>query len=170
MIGMIAAISQNGVIGQDNKIPFDYPEDMKFFRQTTLNSTVIMGRKTFEGIGKALPKRRNIVITRNKLEDPGIQCYNSLTTAIEESTTIIQYHDTKGELVKVEKSPIWLIGGAGIYEEGMELANIIYTTITPDVIKGDGIVRFPWINPLRFQITETIELTDKLKVLKYELR
>lgn len=140
---MIAAVSVNGVIGLDNKLPFDYPADMKHFRTTTAGSTVIMGRKTWEGIGRLLPKRRNIVISRNKVDFEGLETFSTLKEAIESSqqTLLSQMPNT------------WLIGGASIYEEGMEFADQILLTLTPDTIKGDAnsnVVRFPWINPNKF--------------------
>lgn len=138
MIGIIAAVSANGVIGLDNKLPFDYPQDMKHFRTTTAGATVIMGRKTWESIGRLLPKRRNIVISRNKVDFEGLETFSSLKEAIFSNTLL------------ATKSDIWLIGGASIYEEGMEFAEQIVLTLTPDVIKTNNAVRFPWINPSKF--------------------
>jgi dihydrofolate reductase len=150
MISMIAAVTMNGVIGIEDKIPFDYPEDMKHFKENTLNSTVVMGRKTHEGIGRALPKRRNLVISSRSLEKPGIEVYSTLTDALATCT-----------------NDVWLIGGASIYEEGMLYADQILLTITPEVERRQPAVRFPWINPLKFTIASDIPLGDVLRVLKY---
>lgn len=149
-IGIIAAISSNGVIGKDNKLPFYYPEDLKCFKQTTTNSTVIMGRKTFESIGKPLPNRRNIVITRSNINN--VECFSSIKEALDAAQ---------------QDNAIWFIGGERIYKEGMKYANIIKTTITPDIIDGDETARFPWINPLLFKITDQFDLTSKLKIVVY---
>lgn len=154
MIGMIAGISSNGVIGLDGKIPFHHSDDLKFFKSMTLDNTIIMGRKTYESIGKPLPKRRNIVITSSKIE--GVECFNSLESALETTIPIANVVDT------------WLIGGASIYQEGMVYADVIYTTVTPDVISGVNVVRFPWINPKEFEIVDKFNLNDILTVFKYQ--
>lgn len=148
MIGMIAAVTVNGVIGVENKLPFDYPEDMKHFRTTTANSTVIMGRKTFEGIGRPLPKRRNIVISRTKVSMEGIETFDTLGGAIIDC------------LKQENQTPVWLIGGASIYEEGMQYAHKIVLTLTPDVELRTPAVRFPWINPSKFDLQDVKPLTE----------
>jgi len=156
MIGMIAAVSVNGVIGQENKIPFDYSEDMKYFKMMTLNSVVVMGRKTFEGIGRPLPKRDNIVITRQELDVPGIKCMKSIPD-------VLRHYDYIG-------SPnIWFIGGQQIYQEGMDWADLILLTLTPDTIEGEGLVRFPFINPLQFEIESILPLDGNsfLQIARY---
>lgn len=154
---MIAAVSKNGVIGQDNKLPFDYSEDLKHFKRTTLDCAIVMGRKTFEGIGRALPKRENIVITKSELNVPNVKCMRSMLD-------VFRHFDYIGE------PPIWLIGGTSIYEEGMKWANQILITVTPDVIEGEGLVRFPWINPLKFKIasSEPMSADERLTVVNYE--
>lgn len=153
MIRMIAAVSQNGVIGQDNKLPFDYPEDLLHFRKSTLHSTIIMGRKTFEGIGRALPKRTNIVVTKQKIDN--IDTQKSLSSAINAALDLGQ--------------DVWLIGGASIYREGMQYAEEIWLTLTPDIIEGDGLVYFPWIDPSVFEVADIAPLghSDVLKFVRY---
>jgi dihydrofolate reductase len=160
MIRMIAAVSKNGVIGKNNTLPFHYKEDMKFFRKMTANSTVIMGRNTWESIGQPLPKRRNIVVTKNKLEVEGINTFPTLSSAL---------HDAKENIVRDDMSDnIWLIGGSSIYREGMQYASEIYLTLIPDTVDGDGLVLFPWVNPVEFRIDDFISLEDStLKVAKY---
>jgi dihydrofolate reductase len=155
MIGIIAAVSANGVIGVDNKLPFDYPADMKHFRTTTAGATVIMGRKTWESIGRLLPKRRNIVISRNKIDFEGLDTFSSIKEAIDSHATLGAGFapfgtSPAGGLPPSEPPRIWLIGGASVYEEGMEFADQIVLTLTPDIIKADNAVRFPWINPMKF--------------------
>ncbi len=160
MIGIIAAVSVNGVIGQDNKIPFDYPADLKHFRETTLNSVIVMGRKTFEGIGKPLPKRENVVITSSELDISGVRCMKSIHDALLHYKVFDEFYGSPN---------IWLIGGAGIYQEGMKCADIIVLTLTPDTIEGEGLVRFPWVNPDKFRL-ETIEPMEtdiRLKIATY---
>ena len=134
MIKIIAAVSQNGIIGKKNELPFDYSENLKHFKNKTTGSVIIMGRKTFDGIKKPLPNRKNVVITSKQISNYSfdeVEIYSSLKDAIN----------------KYPSS--WLIGGRRIYEEGMMYANSIHLTLTPDIINGhdDELVRFPWINP-----------------------
>jgi dihydrofolate reductase len=154
MIRMIAACSSNGVIGVNNSIPFHYSEDLKHFKKSTQNGTVIMGRKTFESMGsKILPNRRNIVITTSS--DIKVENYTSLNQALEATH---------------EEDNIWLIGGASIYQAGMQIADEIVLTITPDVILQENCVKFPWINPLKFSIVETKTLGDNgLSIVTYQV-
>lgn len=150
MIRMIAAVTSNGVMGIDNKLPFNYPADLKHFRTMTLNSTIIMGRKTFESIGKALPKRRNIVLTSTKIDVEGIECFGSINEFLTheelDSTNVPQ--------------DIWFIGGARIYEEGMSWAEEIHLTVAPDRIVDPKAIMFPFINPIHFKLTSLKPLVD----------
>jgi dihydrofolate reductase len=150
MIGIIAATSINGVIGINNGLPFHYPDDMRYFRETTVDSVVIMGRKTFEGIGRALPKRENIVITSQNLEIPHITCRRSVAEALRKESIKIRDHSVN----------IWFIGGARIYQEGMLYADEIHLTLAPDYIEGENIVNFPFINPLMFELCGYTQLAD----------
>lgn len=161
-VKLIAAVSKDGVIGQNGKLPFDHPADMKFFRKMTAGATVIMGRKTFESIGRVLPKRRNIVISSKKMEVPDLETFSSLEAAIHSAQSV--------KLVEGEPTPpdAWLIGGANIYREGMRYANEIFLTLTPDIIEGEGLIFFPWIDPSKFQVSEYIALENSpLKVAHY---
>jgi len=101
------------------------------------------------GIGKALPKRRNVVISSKKIDVSNIETFSSIKKAISSATT-----------------DVWLIGGASIYADGMKYAGKILLTITPDIIIGD-VVRFPWIHPLKFVVTNTKYISNKLEVLTY---
>lgn len=167
MIGIIAAVTVNGIIGIENKLPFDYPEDMKHFRKTTAGATVIMGRKTFEGIGRPLPKRTNIVVSSNEVKVNGIITCFSLKEAIDMAPYPIEAiaSDT------VDRN-IWLIGGASIYEEGMSYADQILLTLTPDIELRTPAIKFPWINPSLFKLDSINPLAPedsncKLLLAKY---
>lgn len=107
MLGMIVAIDKNGLIGYDNTIPWNKPADMKRFRQVTAGGTVVMGRKTFNSIGRCLPKRVNIVVTQDPTKvtkcDPSPNCFSTLKAAL--------------EVAKTHNNPIWVIGGAQIYTQ-----------------------------------------------------
>ena len=128
MIGVIAAVSREGVIGKDGDIPWSYPEDLKRFKKVTLGSTIIMGRNTWESFGsRQLPKRRNIVITRQTLED--VECFSSIEQALETC-----------------EGDVWLIGGRRIYEAGMQLCDVIDLTYVPESVDPEGAVLFPPID------------------------
>ena len=161
MINMIAAVSQNGYIGVDNKLPWKYPEDMRLFANKTKNSTVIMGRKTFETIGmRPLPNRRNIVISRlanslGVLNADGVEVFGSVPEALDACD------DTTRD--------VWIVGGEKIYEAGMEFADEIHLTLVPDwidVAYGQESARFPWINPLEFSLKDVLMLAPEKPELK----
>lgn len=156
MIGMIAAVTSNGVIGVENKLPFNYPEDLKHFKKITNHSTVIMGRKTFESIGKALPNRRNIVISKKIFQLDNIEMCKSIDEAIK---------------LSIRDNNVWFIGGASIYEAGMKYANKIILTITPDIELRTPSIKFPWINPTHFEYKGVSDINDSgtslLKVATY---
>lgn len=129
-ISIIVAIANNMAIGKDNDLIWHISEDLKRFKSITSGNTIIMGRKTYESIGRPLPKRRNIVISRNKdLCIEGVEIVNSLDEALRIS-------ETDGE--------VFIIGGGAIYKEAMSLADKLYLTkvnITPEAD-----VYFPEIN------------------------
>jgi dihydrofolate reductase len=132
MIGMIAAVSPDGVIGVGGKIPWHYPADLKRFKSLTLDGTVIMGRTTYESIGKPLPKRRNLVITASEI--PGVECFRDIASALATCT-----------------GNVWFIGGARIYREAMQYVDLIDLTYVPDQIEDPNAVRFPEIDPHQFE-------------------
>ncbi len=127
MLNIIAAISRNGIIGDRNSLLWHITEDMRFFRRTTSSHTVIMGRKTFESLGcRPLPKRDNIVITRNSdLRFEGVKVVHSLDEAV----------DAAGD------GEIFIIGGAQIYAEALPIADRLYITRIDRDYQGDA--RFP---------------------------
>ena len=146
-VGMIVAVSDNGVIGKNNEIPWFYKGELKWFKETTLNSTVIMGRKTWESLPKKpLKGRHNIVVTsfdRSKFEAEGATVARSVGQAL--------------ATCKVEKrKDIWLIGGAGIYREGIGLADVLFITKIPETIEIDkNTVLFPEIDEKRWALQST---------------
>lgn len=152
MIGIISAVSENGIIGKNGDIPWNYPEDFKWFKKKTLNSVVIMGRKTYDSIGKPLPKRENVVITRSKINN------SSLENNVSCFTSIPNYFNQEKYTLRNEPINYWFIGGSSIYEEGMLWAQEIYLTLTPDYITGNNLIKFPWINPNKFEFVEKTRL------------
>ena len=124
-ITAIAAMSQNRVIGSDNEIPWYLQEDFKFFKKTTLNHHIIMGRKTFESIGKPLPKRTNIVITRN----PFFIASNVITANSLENALAIAAENGETE--------VFIIGGGTIYQQSLPMLDKIYLTEVATEVTGD---------------------------------
>ncbi len=127
ILSIIAAIGQNNELGKDNQLLWQMPADMKHFRETTSGHPVIMGRKTFESIGRALPNRENIIITRDpQYFREGVIIVHSLEEAIERYTKSraskdIARHDSA-------ESEIFIIGGGHVYEEALPYADRLYIT------------------------------------------
>lgn len=130
MISIIVAIAQNGTIGDKNSLLWHIKEDMRFFRTTTSGHPVIMGRKTFESLGsKPLPKRKNIVITRSDVEFEGTFVAHSLEEAI--------------ALAEGDEE-IFIMGGAQIYKQALDVADRMYITRVERDYEGD--TAFPEID------------------------
>jgi dihydrofolate reductase len=125
-ISFIAAVSENNVIGKDNKLPWCLPTDMKYFKNITWGLPVIMGRKSFESLGKPLKGRKNIVITRNKewVAD-GVETARTIDQAI----TLASQSDVK---------ELFIIGGAEIFHAAMPSADRIYITLVHGNFEGDA--------------------------------
>ncbi len=134
MISLIAAIGKNNELGKGNALLFSMPADMKHFKNTTSLHTVIMGRKTFESIGRPLPNRRNIVITRNMSYRPeGVEVVHSLAEAL--------------DIIADQNEEIFIIGGAELYKQTMPIADKLYIThVDAEDKKAD--VFFPEIIPI----------------------
>ena len=133
-IAMIAAMAKNRIIGADNDMPWHLPADLKHFKAITLGKAVIMGRKTYESIGRALPGRPNIVITSN--ED------YSLSDA-----TVVDSPESAFEVAKVlsnksgENDEVMIIGGGTIYQSFLDKADTLYLTHIDLTVDGD--TKFP---------------------------
>ena len=117
---MIVAAAENGVIGRDGQLPWRQPTDLKTFRRLTMGRPIIMGRKTFQSIGKPLDGRTNIVVTRDPaFQAVGVHCVMSLDAAIAEARPLV---------AGAENPEIMVIGGAELYRAAMSLATRIYLT------------------------------------------
>ena len=136
MVSIIVAVAQNGTIGDKNSLLWHIKEDMRFFRTTTSGHAVIMGRKTFESLGsKPLPKRTNIVITRQDVEFEGALTAHSLQEAIRMA---------EGD------EEAFVIGGAQIYAEALKCADRLYLTLVERDYDGD--TSFPEIDYRYWQL------------------
>lgn len=123
MISVIVATSQNGIIGDRNALLWHISEDMVYFRSKTSGHPVIMGRKTYESIGRPLPKRHNVVITRSDIQIEGCTVVHSLEEAV--------------ALFPAEEE-VFVIGGAQIYGEALPIAARLYLTVVYRDYEGDA--------------------------------
>ncbi|MCE7069697.1 dihydrofolate reductase [Dyadobacter sp. CY327] len=141
-ISIIVAVSENGVIGKDNELLWRLPDDLKRFKQLTLGHPMIMGRKTFESIGKPLPGRTSIVITSQKdFNAEGILVAHSLDEALDVARSL-------------EGSEAFVIGGGEIYKQSLPLADRLYVTEVKTIIDGD--TYFEITDPGSWKETERI--------------
>lgn len=138
ILSLIVAAAENGVIGKDGKMPWRLPAESAYFRNTTLGHPVITGRKNFEAMGRPLPDRLNVVITRQAdyKVPAGVIVVSSLNEAL--------------DLPKIKAEPeVFIIGGGQIYDEAMPLADKLYLTTVHATIDGDTSFRY---NPTDWQL------------------
>ncbi|GAA6134705.1 type 3 dihydrofolate reductase [Oceaniserpentilla sp. 4NH20-0058] len=129
-IALIAAYAKNMVVGIDNQLPWHLPEDLKYFKACTTGKAIIMGRKTYESIGRPLPNRTNIVISSNpEFSVEGVKVVTSLEAAIEVAQAV-------NEINGVDE--IMIIGGATIYELCLPIADRLYLTQVHANVNGDA--------------------------------
>ena len=138
MISLIAAVGKNYELGKDNKLIWHFKKDMEYFKEVTTGKTVVMGRKTYESIGRPLPNRRNIVITSRMLE--GVETVKTVDE-------ILDMHED-----------IFIIGGASIYEEFIKYADKIYLTLIDKEYDAD--TYFPTFDENQFKKTVIKEETE----------
>lgn len=151
IISFVVAKSKNNVIGKNNKLPWHLPADLQHFKNLTMNKPVIMGRKTFDSIGKPLPNRRNIIISRNKhFIAKGCEIFSSIDDAL--------------NAVKNEPE-VMIIGGENIFSQTLNKANRIYLTVIDAEFDGDTF--FPALNNQWKLISEEKHLSDEKNQLAY---
>ncbi len=146
----IVAMSSNRVIGREGKLPWHFPEDLKFFKRTTLGHPILMGRATFDSIGRPLPGRQNIVLSH--------------TMAPREGVTVIR---SAAELPQVcgEAETVFVIGGARVFEEFLPQCDGLYLTFITEEFEGD--VLLPPFEPL-FRLKEVVGQFEGLEFRYYE--
>lgn len=136
-LAIIVAQAQNRVIGINNNLPWHLPEDLRYFKQVTMGKPIIMGRKTFESIGRPLPGRTNIVITRDPAYAPdNVKVVHSLDAAFDMAESIAMIDGVDEAMI---------IGGAQIYEQALEKADRLYLTQVHADVHGDA--WFPAFHP-----------------------
>ena len=138
MVSVIVAVAENGVIGDKNSLLWHISEDLRNFKRVTSGHPVIMGRKTFESLGRPLPNRKNVVITRQDIEIEGCEVVHSLEEAI--------------GMFPVEEE-VFVIGGAQIYREALPIADRFYLTKVHHPYEGD--TSFPEWNVSEWRVIES---------------
>jgi dihydrofolate reductase len=144
----IAAMSLNRVIGRGNQIPWHLPEDFKWFKRMTTGNVVVMGRKTFESIGRPLPNRETIVVSRGGVSYPGVRTVSSLDEI---------------DLAN-ETREVFICGGAQIYAQALARCSDLYLTLVKREVEGDTF--FPAFED-QFELRETVTDTVDFKILHY---
>ena len=153
-ITLVAAIASNNVIGKENSLPWNIPEDLKRFKQMTSGNTILMGRKTFDSIGRPLPNRQNIVMTKDEnFDQEGIKVINDFDEAL--------------ELIKESNDDIFVIGGSKIYELFEPVANALAITRILKDFEGDAF--FPDINWDLWQIEKEENFFDEKSNIECKL-
>lgn len=153
MISIIVAVAKNGVIGCHNRLIWHMSEDLKRFKALTIGHPIIMGRKTFESIGRPLPGRTNIVVSRNtELKIDGVSVVGSIQEAID---------------MLPQEDEIFIIGGGQIYEQALPLTSKIYLTLVDQTPDGDTF--FPEITQDEWREVKRTE-ADGYAFIDYERR
>ncbi|PMC39245.1 dihydrofolate reductase [Bacillus sp. UMB0899] len=124
MISLLVAMDKHRLIGRDNQLPWHLPQDLAYFKKVTMNHKIVMGRKTFESIGRPLPGRENIIVTRDK-------------TYTQKGCTILHSIEEIIELSSHSKDELFVIGGAEIFKEILPVSDRLYITEIDHEFEGD---------------------------------
>lgn len=154
-LSIAVATSLNHAVGKNNQLLWHLPADLKFFKTTTMGCPVVMGRKTFQSIGRTLPGRKNVVITRDKNFNSDNQFDITVVSSLDEA------------LVKLHaENEVFIIGGGEIYKQSIDSVDTIYLTLVHTVIDGD--VYFPEIDKSKFDLVwEEKHLADEKNKFDY---
>lgn len=147
----IVAAAENDVIGVNNGLPWNIPEDMKFFREKTKGKALIMGRKTFESVGHPLPHRLNVVVTRQadyKFPAENVVVMPDLKSAVEYCRTQTSKYGEE----------VFIIGGGELFKESMPLVDVIYLTRIHKDFPGD--IFYPKVDTAKFELVESRDRTE----------
>src|SRR5256885_6094646 len=145
-------MSLNRVIGSRNKIPWHLPEDFKWFKKMTTGQVIVMGRRTFESIGKPLPNRTTIVLTRSHQPIPGAQ-------VVSDMAELIAARPQFGE------RQVFICGGAQVYQQALSWCSDLYLTLVKRVVEGDA--SFPPFEE-QFELVKELLDTPEFKILHYQ--
>ena len=156
-IKLICAVSKNNVIGNNNKLPWSISEDLKRFRELTSENIIVMGRKTYDSIGRPLPKRENLVLSKNKkLKIENAKVFNTPQEILD------FYHKRE------EEKDLFIIGGNYIYELFIEYCDYLLITFVDKEYKGDAY--FPKIDWTEWELTNEEKKSDEQENLTYYFR
>ncbi len=147
----LAAMSLNRVIGAGNKIPWHLPEDFKWFKEMTTGQVIVMGRKTFESIGRALPNRETVVLSRSGFAAAGVRVVGSLAEI---------------DLAR-EAREVFIVGGAQVYVQALPLCSDLFLTVVQREVAGDAF--FPAFED-RFELVGVVRETPEFRILHYRNR
>jgi dihydrofolate reductase len=154
---IVVAVAANGVIGRGGQLPWHLPDDLKHFKSLTMGHPVIMGRRTYESVGKPLPGRRNIVVSNSMSSPPadGVELARSLDEAI--------------RLASSSPGPAFVVGGAGLYEAALPRATRLHITEILQPVEGDTV--FPQIDRRRWRlVVEVPHPSDERHALPFVFR
>ncbi|MDB5527734.1 MAG: diacylglycerol kinase [Devosia sp.] len=152
-IAMIAGVAENGVIGSHQTIPWCIPSDFAYFKRMTMGKPIVMGRKQFETVGKPLPGRTNIIVTRQDGYQPeGTLVFSSIEAALAEAQNIAAADGV---------DEVMIIGGGELYAQLMDRADRLY--ISHIDLHPEGDVRFPEIHPEEWAVVDLPEITPSEK-------
>ena len=162
MLSLIVATAQNNAIGRNNELLWHISEDLKYFKSTTTGHPVIMGRKTYESIGRPLPGRRNIVVTRGTIEMPQVK--NPQTTLFEVSNNL----DEVISLAKSSDNEFFVMGGGELYKQTFSCADRLY--ITKIYAEAEGAdTFFPVVDEAEWKVVKEGErLTDEENGIEFQ--
>ena len=137
-LSLVCALAENGVIGRGGDLPWHLPKDLRRFKRLTTGGVLLMGRRTWESIGRPLPKRRSLVLSRDpRFQPPGAEVFANLDEALEQVAPAKQ---------------VFVIGGAAVYAETLPRAQRLYLTRVHADVEGD--VYFPGFDPAAFDLVE----------------
>ena len=162
LISIIVGLGHDHVIGKDNDMPWHLSADLRYFAKTTKGHPIIMGRKCYESIGRPLPKRKNIIITRNEaFQAEGCTVVHSLKQALEEAAN---YYTT----TEASQTEAFVIGGGEIYRQALSLADRLYLTYIDVTVEG-GDVFFPTFDETQWKtIQEEAHQKDEKNAYDYK--
>lgn len=140
-VELIAAVARNGVIGRGGQLPWYLPDDLKWFKDLTVGQTIIMGRRTFESVGSALPRRRNIIVSSTMKTAPA-------------DTTLVATVEEAVELARQWGGRICVVGGAKIYAAALPIADVLRLTELDEPVEGD--TYFPKFDRNEWRVVEDI--------------
>lgn len=139
-LAIVVAADQNNGIGNNNELLCHLPDDLKYFKKLTTGATVVMGRKTFESIGRPLPNRRNIVLSKSNFKADGVEVFSSIEAAL---NTLSQSVNSK----------VFIIGGAQLYQQCIEWVPVVYLTRIHHAFEADA--RFPVLPASNWKCTHS---------------